>query len=103
MRNGNGGDNLFSVLTFKFFAIVLPPAMASLRFLLFSSYFLCFLHEKCKNSCILCQLVTFNIHLLLIPSLCMCNSPFFCGPHVPWGYMGFHWKALPFGNVGDIG
>ena len=36
--------------------------------------FLCFLQEKCSNSYILCQLITFNIHLLSMPSLCICST-----------------------------
>ena len=32
---------------------------------------------QCKNSYILCQLIIFNIHLLFMPSLCICSSAFF--------------------------
>ena len=67
-----------------------PQAMSYLRFLFFLSPFFCFsllfLNEKFNNFFILCQLVTCNTHLLFMPSLCICNSAFFCAPHVlaPW-------------------
>ena len=38
--------------------------------------------EKCSDLYIVDQLVTFNIHVLFMPSLCICNSEFLCGPHV---------------------
>ena len=57
-----------------------PPSRNDLTEIYFLSV-LCFLLKKCSNSYILCLLITFNIHLLLMPSLCICNSAFFYGSH----------------------
>ena len=89
-----GLPNLFSVWTLKFFAM--DPSsdhftwdlfICHLSFFCFSLFFTRkvqqFFHFSCK-------FVTCHIHLLFIPSLCICTSEFLCGPHVValWTLLG---------------